>query len=65
VGRNTESFDPESTFVRPDMRIIIGNKGEKFEKSLKHDDVVVVPEFFCKEDDWSLYYKLIEEMRSK
>jgi hypothetical protein len=65
VGRNTESFDPESTFVRPDMRIIIGNNGEKYEKTLKHDDVVIVPEFFCKEDDWSLYYKLIEEMRSK
>lgn len=31
--------------------------------TLKHDDVVVVPEFFCKEDDWSIYYKLIEEMR--
>ena len=22
-----------------------------------------MPEFFCKEDDWSLYYKLIDEMR--
>jgi hypothetical protein len=30
---------------------------------LKHDDVIIVPEFFCKEDDWSLYYKLIDEMR--
>jgi hypothetical protein len=25
--------------------------------------VVMVPEFFCKEDDWSIYYQLIEEMR--
>jgi hypothetical protein len=32
-------------------------------KSLKHDDVLVVPEFFCKEDDWSLYYQLVEELR--
>ncbi len=23
-GRNTESFDPNSTLIRPDMRIIIG-----------------------------------------
>ena len=24
----------------------------------------MVPEFFCKEDDWSIYYKLIEEMKA-
>jgi len=24
AGRNTESFDPASTFVRPDMRICVG-----------------------------------------
>ena len=30
---------------------------------LKHDDVIVVPEFFCKEDDLDIYYKLVEEMR--
>ena len=26
-------------------------------------DVVVVPEFFCAEDDWDMYYALVEEMR--
>jgi len=26
-------------------------------------DVLVIPNFFCEEDDWSIYYKLIEEMR--
>lgn len=63
-GRNTESFDPSSTLVRPDMRIIIGSRdAEVFDKGpLRHDDVVVVPEFFCKEEDWSIYYQLIEEM---
>ena len=25
----------------------------------------MVPEFFCKEDDWSLYYQLVEEMREQ
>jgi hypothetical protein len=30
---------------------------------LKHDDVIVVPEFFCKEDDLDIYYTLVEEMR--
>jgi hypothetical protein len=115
-ARNTDSFDPESTFVRPEMRscsvrlsaplsalvqregnmlpvnrVIVGPKTKAFNKMLKHDvsvlstgvracvsaqqrtrrltlvctqDVVVVPEFFCAEDDWEMYYALVEEMRS-
>jgi len=63
-GRNTESFRAESTFVRPDLRVQIGSKNkEKYNKKLKHDDVVIVPEMFGDEDDWTLYYKLVEEMR--
>jgi hypothetical protein len=62
-ARNTESFDPASTLVRPDMRIIVGPQTERFGRSLKHDDVVVVPNFFCEENDWTLYYQLVEEMR--
>lgn len=30
---------------------------------VKHDDVIVVPEFFCAEDDWAVYYQLLKEMR--
>jgi hypothetical protein len=63
AGRNTESFDPKSTLVRPSMRIMVGPNKPSYGKSSKHDDVIIVPEFFCKEDDWTLYYKLIEEMR--
>ena len=44
------------------MRVCSGSK-PRYDKPLKHDDIVIVPEFFCKEDDWSLYYKLIDEMR--
>ena len=62
-GRNTESFDPRSTLVRPSMRVVVGPNRPEYNKKLKHDDVVIVPEFFCAEDDWSLYYKLVEEMR--
>ena len=62
-GRNTESFDPRSTLVRPSMRVVVGPNRPVYDKKLKHDDVVIVPEFFCKEDDWTLYYKLVEEMR--
>lgn len=62
-GRNTESFDPASTLVRPDMRVLVGPNREVLGKPLKHDDVLVVPEFFCAEDDWSIYYELVREMR--
>lgn len=54
-GRNTESFDPCSTLVRPDMRVLIGNPGRLLTKRLKHDDIVIVPHFFCPEDDWTMY----------
>jgi hypothetical protein len=63
AGQNTESFDPKSTLVRPDMRVIVGPNREVLGKTISHDDVIVVPEFFCKEDDWSLYYQLVAEMR--
>ena len=63
-GANTESWDPESTLVRPEMRVVVGSKTRTFNKTLKHDDVVIVPEFFCAEDDWGMYYKLVEEMRA-
>jgi hypothetical protein len=69
VGRNTQSFDPKSTLVRPEMRILIGPSNvdsfKKTGKTLKHDDVVIVPDFFCKEDDWGIYYRLVEEMREE
>lgn len=62
-GRNTESFDPASTLVRPDLRIHVGsNSVEVFNKTLKHDDVVIIPELFGQEQDWGLYYKLVEEL---
>jgi len=64
-GRNTESFDPASTLARPDLRVWVGSKDKRmFEKKLKHDDVVIVPELFGNEDNWNLYYKLVEEMRT-
>lgn len=64
-SRNTESFDPASTLVRPDLRVQIGSSRiDTYNKPLKHDDVVIVPELFGEEDDWSIYYKLVEEMRA-
>jgi hypothetical protein len=63
-GRNTASFDPASTLVRPAMRIIVEKDTAHYPRALSHDDVVIVPDFLCKEDDWSLYYQLIDEMRA-
>lgn len=73
VGRNTVSFDPHSTLVRPELRILIGNKDKSFRESNKknqweshkHDDVLVIPNFFCEEDDWTIYNQLIKEMREE
>jgi len=62
-GRNTESFDPKSTLVRPDIRVIIGPKQERYGKPVKHDDVIMVPNFLCQEDDWRVYYDLVAEQR--
>lgn len=81
-GRNTESFDPESTLVRPAARVIVETGHSSFLSSspspglasepqnprlkrqldgkMTHDDVIIVPNFFCAEDDWSIYYKLLE-----
>jgi hypothetical protein len=47
AGRNTESFDPKSTFVRPAMRIIVGPNKPVLGRTITHDDVIIVPEFFC------------------
>jgi len=32
-------------------------------KSLRHDDVIIVPNFICDENDWNLYYTLLQEVR--
>ena len=69
-GRNTESFDPASSLVRPDLRILFGKKeipmagrGPDAMIRIKHDDVIVVPNFFCEENDWTIYNQLVKEMR--
>lgn len=65
AGRNTESFNPASTLVRPDLRVwVASNRDAKFTKPLKHDDVVIIPELFGPESNWDIYYKLIEEITS-
>jgi len=60
-GRNTLSFDPKTYMVRPDMRVLVGNP-DHYDHKLKHDDVVIVPEFGCKEYDNTLFIRLCEEL---
>jgi hypothetical protein len=51
------------TQTSPDVRVLVGSSSaQKFTKPLRHDDVVVVPELFGMEDDWSIYYQLVEEL---
>ena len=56
-------MDPESTIVRPSARVIVGPNEKHFPKLLKHDDLIIVPEFGCPRGDLSTYYTLVEEMR--
>jgi hypothetical protein len=66
AGRNTESFDPASTLVRPELRILVGSpQMDVYNKPLKHDDVVIVPELFGAQENWDMYYNLVEEMTAK
>lgn len=32
----------------------------RYAEPVKHDDIIIVPEFFCAEDDWDTYYALIK-----
>lgn len=65
-SRGPES-KPKSWPARPSMRIITvpapGPDPKPYARAVSHDDVIVVPEFICKEDDWGLYYQLIKEVR--
>ncbi|CAE8638912.1 unnamed protein product, partial [Polarella glacialis] len=64
AGRNSASFDPASTLARPSMRVCFGSASQKtYGQHLRHDDIVVVPDFFCTRDDWQVYYDLLREMR--
>lgn len=59
-GRNADSFDPRTTFCRPQMRIINELNTTKYPRSIKSDDVVITPNF---EPDPNLFATLCEEMQ--
>lgn len=60
--KNTESFEPN--YSPADMRVLVEVSGEKKKSrlSLQSKDVIVVPDLFCKEEDWTIHNRLLEEM---
>lgn len=62
-GRNSESFDPKSTWVTPDfrVRVLLSNQ---VVPTLTHDDICILPDFFARLEDWTLYDKLLIEMNA-
>jgi hypothetical protein len=62
-GCDGRSDVPSLDVVRPSMRLIVVPARKRYDRPVRHDDVIIVPEFCCAEDDWELYYRLIQEMR--
>lgn len=61
-GGNTKSFKP--SFSPPDMRVVIGPRGETFGRTYGVHDVVMVPELFCDANDMSVYDNLLKEIKA-
>ena len=48
------------------MRIVVGPNAPVYDRPIKHDDVIIVPEFFCKEDGaWDLFQTCFQNEGSK
>ncbi len=57
AGRNTKSFNPSSTYGRPDVRIRVVNSASEIQ-TLSNDDVILFPKFLPS----GLYPTLIDEL---
>jgi hypothetical protein len=61
-----ESIDPtnKSSSAPPSLRIQMGSPTDQvYKKIFMHDDVVIVPEMFGKEDDWNMYETVVSEIK--
>lgn len=56
--------DPASTWVRPAMRVVLGGHEAQHGGRLTSDDVLVVRDFLCAENDQSLYRGIVAELCS-
>ena len=62
--KNTESFNPEDYLLPPDIRVRFGSPTRRYNKPYSVHDVVVTPNLFCKEDDYSVYDDLLSELKA-
>jgi hypothetical protein len=59
--KNTESFEPN--YTPPDMRILYDCSVDKCKLSIQTQDVIIAPNLFCNEDDFTIYHNLLDEMK--
>jgi hypothetical protein len=60
--KNTESFEPN--YAPPDMRILYDCSIDKCKLSIQTQDVIIAPNLFCNEDDFTIYHNLLNEMKN-
>lgn len=58
VKVNTETFEP--SYAPPDMRIILATPKKQYTPR----DVIIAPNLFCEESDFTIYHSLLQEMKS-
>lgn len=62
-AKNTETFEPSHAL--PDMRILLADPEESiYQNEIYSRDVVIAPNLFCKSNDFSIYNKLLEEIKA-
>ena len=59
--KNTETFEP--SHKPPDMRVIVENGGDKYPREYRSNDIIVVNNLFCNQDDMTIYEKLLGEIK--
>ena len=60
--KNTENFNP--SHKPTDARVVVGNPhSETYGKNILSRDMIYVPELLCKENDMTIYNKLLEEVK--
>ena len=62
--KNTESFTPQHS--PDDMTIMVGDgKKQFYGNQIKSQDVIVIPNLFCEEEDLTIYNKILEEIQQE
>ena len=62
-SKNTESFEPN--YTPPDMRILYDCSSDKCKLSIQTQDIIIAPNLFCSDDNFTIYHNLLNEMKVK